>query len=65
MSEKQYTMKDADKVEDILYSLRGQVGAVSYLMDPERTCRESSGRQHIETWLSDIGAKLDEALELL
>jgi hypothetical protein len=64
MSEKLYPMKDIDRLVDILYRLRGQIGAVYYLMNPEGTWREPPV-QHIETWLSDIGDKLDEAIEIL
>lgn len=64
MSEKQYPMKDIDRIVDILYRLRGQIGAVYYLMNSEGTYHEPPV-QHIETWLGDIRDRLDEALGIL
>jgi len=64
MSEKQYPMKDVDRLIYILYRLRGQLGAVCYLMNSEGTYHEPPV-QHIETWLHDIGDRLDQAIEIL
>lgn len=64
MSIKDYEMKDIDRIADILYRLRAMIGAVYYLMNSEGTYHEPP-MQHIETWLSDIGDKLDEAIEIL
>ena len=64
MSEKTYPVKDVDKLIDILYRLRATIGATVYLMNSEEAYHEPP-IQHIETWLSDIGDKLDEAIEIL
>ena len=64
MSEKSYPMEDVDKLVDILFRLRAMVGATYYLMNSEGTYHEPP-IQHIETWLSDIGDKLDEAIKIL
>lgn len=61
---KEYKMEDVDKVVDILFRLRAMVGTVSYLMNSEGAYHEPP-IQHIETWLSDIGDKLNEAIEIL
>jgi hypothetical protein len=57
-------MEDIDRIADILYRLRAMIGAVYYLMNSEGTYHEPPV-QHIETWLSDIGDKLDEVIKLL
>ena len=61
---KEYEMKDIDKIVDILFRLRAMIGATYYLMNSGGVYHEPPIR-HIETWLSDIGDKLDEALEIL
>lgn len=64
MSKKEYEMQDVDRMCDILYRLRAMIGAVSYLMNAEGAYHEPP-EQHLETWLDDIGKKLDQALEIL
>jgi len=64
MSERTYTIKDIDKLIDKLFRLRAMIGAVYYLMNSEGEKHEPC-MQHIETWLGDIGDRLDEALEIL
>ena len=64
MSEKTCPIKDVDKLVDILYRLRAMIGATVYLMNLEETYH-SLPEQHIETWLHDIGDRLDQAIELL
>lgn len=64
MSEKEYPMKDIDRIVDILYRVRGQIGAVAYLMNTEGEYHDPP-EQHLETWLGDIGDRLDEAIEIL
>jgi hypothetical protein len=61
---KEYEMEDIDRIVDILYRVRGQVGAVSYLMNTEGEHHDPP-EQHLETWLHDIGDRIDEALNLL
>lgn len=64
MSMKEYEMKDIDRIADILYRLRAMIGAVSYLMNTDGAFHNPP-EQHLETWLGDIGDKLDEAIKIL
>lgn len=61
---KEYKMEDVDKVVDILFRLRAMVGAVSYLMNIDGEFHNPPD-QHLETWLGDIGDRLDQAIEIL
>lgn len=61
---KEYEMKDIDRIADILYRLRAMIGAVSYLMNTDGEFHNPP-EQHLETWLGDIGDRLDEAIEIL
>ncbi len=64
MSEKTYPMQDIDELANILYRVRGAIGAVSYLMNAAGEFHEPP-EQHIETWLNDIGDRLDSAIKIL
>ena len=64
MSMKEYEMQDIDKIIDILYRVRGQIGAVSYLMNADGEFHNPP-EQHLETWLGDIGDRLDTVIEIL
>ena len=61
---KEYKMEDVDKIIDILNRLRAMIGTFSYLIDESGEPRSLPG-MHIETWLGDIGDRLDEAMKIL
>ena len=61
---KEYKLEDIDKLIDILNRLRAMIGTFSYLINESGESRGLPG-EHIETWLGDIGDRLDEAMKIL
>ena len=61
---KEYKLEDVDKIIDILYRLRAMMGAFLYLMNGAGEFRDPPD-QYIETWLGDVGDRLDEAIKIL
>lgn len=57
-------MNRTDKVANILINMRGMIGAVKYLMNPEGE-RLGCPEVYFEDWFSEIGDRLDEVIELL
>jgi len=60
----EYPIDDIDNVIDTLTKLRGMLGAVKYLMNPEGTIIDRPS-EDFENWFADIYDKLDSAVNLL
>lgn len=61
---REYDLDDIDRALEILINLRGMLGAVGYLMNPNEMYPKCPAK-YFEDWFHDIGNRLDEAINIL
>ena len=61
---REYDLDDIDKALGILINLRGMLGAIGYLINPNEIAPKCPVK-YFEDWIHDMGNRLDEAIEIL